>query len=162
MNYKDILDIIFLLRSNVILLLGWSLTLDVALIGWLIHQRGLHGIKAKIIATFSYTIFVIQIANGMYGIYQKLDLATNELYEYNLKQKAKSNIYIASHNGIIQHYIRKSPEYCKTIQSDTICYSISRDFYSRLLGAIIGWVINMILFWYSPIWKKVRNLDDET
>ena len=79
-----------------------------------------------------------------------------------LKQKAKSNIYIASHNGIIQHYIRKSPEYCKTIQSDTICYSISRDFYSRLLGAIIGWVINMILFWYSPIWKKVRNLDDET
>lgn len=143
MNYKDLIDIILVLRDDVLFLWGWLITLNTALLGWLIQRRGLYGRGEKVIATVGYSIFVFMICTAMYKAYGYLDMAANELYNFHLTQgtdDAAPDMYIPADKGIIESYIKRAPAYCTQIESSE-CKLFSSNFHGALVWISVGFSI---------------------
>ena len=65
LNINDALSLISSINGNIWTLRTLSLTVNVAVLGWLMQRHGLYEIKEKILSTIGYTAFVIVIIFGM-------------------------------------------------------------------------------------------------
>ena len=161
MSYNDLLDVILMLKDDVWSLWGWVITLNVAVIGWLIQRHGLYGWSEKIVATIAYTAFILSMYEAMDDVYKKLDMTTNELYGYDVSYREKSADtanYVPAPKGILKYYISRSPEYCRNIDKSSSCKPYSDDFNVAVIWLTLSWLQNMLLFWCTLIWIIARKL----
>ena len=159
MTEKDILDLIFALEGGVWRNWGFIITVNLAVLGWLVQRHGLYSGLEKTISTAAYTAFVIFMALGMENAYLKLDAATNELASRYIQPTEK--LARISPNGIIQFYVSKSPKFCNELKKKYAdiheCKKFSRNLvlpYSSLAGS---WLLFVILFFIEQIWIKSRD-----
>mgnify|MGYP000040487105 CR=1 FL=1 len=159
MDYKDILSILFSFRDDVWTNIGFYITANFAIWGWLIQRHGLYCMQEKIVSTIGYVIFVIIICAGLYKSYSELDLASNELnHAYNLAQSDEKARTI-SENGILQYYLQKSEEYCKSCiskKNEVKCSKYSNEYWWLMLYFLPGFLFTLALFWWDYFWLNVR------
>ncbi len=133
---------------------NWGIltTINLAVIGWLIHRHGLYGLQEKWVASVANTVFVVLIHAGMHNAYDKLDSAANELaYHYLSSNKSFAE------GGIIERYIKMSPRYCRSFPQIDECAAYSSHFSFAMLFIWLSWLVNMVLFWRESFWKGSRG-----
>ena len=159
LDINDSLTLITSIGGNIWTLWTLSLTVNVAVLGWLIQRHGLYEIKEKIIASIGFTGFVIVIMFGMTVAYDKLDLASNDL-AFTYKVKAEKNSLLISDKGLVATYISRSPDHClelKEALNIKECSKYSNHLYENLFFVFLGWLFNIVLFWYDGFWLKGRE-----
>lgn len=159
MDAKDSLSLIITIGDDVWKNYGYFVTLNIAILGWLIQRHGLYNIREKILATLGYSGFIAVLLMGMDTAYEKLDLAANELaYKYIIPAKTPVK------EGIIENYIKKSPKYCDKVYPDNIssCGEYYDNFYFSAWVISLGWIFNIFLFWYQGLWLAIRDNQRET
>lgn len=159
LNINDAISLITNIGNNIWTLWTLSLTVNVAVLGWLMQRHGLYALKEKIIASVGYTGFVIVIMFGMKIAYDKLDLAANDL-AYTYKIQVKKDSFQISDKGLIATYISRSPAHCKEIKEKlkiTDCSKYSDHLYLNIVFVFLGWIINIVLFWYEGFWLTGRK-----
>ena len=157
MNEKEILDVIFFLGDSVWKNWGFIITVNIAVIGWLLQRHGLYSLSEKIIATLGYTVFSFMMLGGMINAYGKLDVAANELaYRYLKIDKTKY-----SPEGIVEYYVSKSQKYCADAKKNhpdiKECNKYSDNLLMTYISLFTSWIFIIPLFWSEKIWLKARK-----
>ncbi|MEH6453562.1 MAG: hypothetical protein V7782_11050 [Psychromonas sp.] len=161
------LSVIANITGNIWTLWTLSITVNVAILGWLIQRHGLYELSEKILSTAGYTSFVIVIMYGMHVTHKQLDLAANDLaFIYTEEVKKQNNMRLISTKGLIATYISRSPAYCNKLK-ENLCinkctrYSDKVKVKVKVNWSIIfcGWLINVVFFWYESFWEKARKFE---
>ncbi len=159
MSDKELLDIIFLLGEGVWKNWGFIITVNLAVVGWLLQRHGLYSFHEKVISTLGYTAFAGIMAFGMNSSYEKLDAAANEL-AFQHTVITENDKYKYSPNGIVKYYISLSPKYCadaaKKHPDIEECKVYSENVWVAYIALIINWLFLIPLFWYERVWIKAR------
>jgi len=154
MEAKDALSLVLILSDDVWKNWSYLITLNVAVLGWLLQRHGLYSLREKIISTMGYTGFVFVILFGMSTAYNKLDLASNEL-AYIYKTHEKKPVV----GGLAENYVLKSPKYCVDVlgeRKDVECGKYSDNLDLSVFFIFLGWLFNTVLFWYQGFWLAIR------
>ena len=151
---KDAVSLIITLGDDVWKVWGYLVTVNIALLGWLIQRHGLRNIVEKVVATISYSVFVVVIIQALDTAYDKLDKAANELaYPYVSKTKDISKV---APGGIVAEFLGKSPLYCAELPEKLTggkCQKYSENAKKAAWHVLLGWLFNIILFWAN--WRRV-------
>jgi len=159
LSINDALVLISSISNSIWTLLTLSLTVNVAVLGWMIQRHGLYETKEKVIASIGYTGFVIVIILGMHFAYDKLDMAANDL-AYVYKSSYEGSNSLITSKGLVAKYISMSPDYCSELRdplSIKKCCSYYNKVYINISFILLGWLFNMVLFWYDGFWLKGRK-----
>lgn len=133
MTEKDIIDIIFKLRSDVWEIWGFSSVIGVAAIGWLISTKGLKTRAQKLLASLLYTSFYLTMVGSFYKSYRELEMAISDLGQFAIKKE------LDYQGGLIHHF-----------------YHI--DYFDNFYYALTSNSLLAIMFLYC-VWAKVlQNL----
>ncbi|MCG8046084.1 MAG: hypothetical protein N0E48_10565 [Candidatus Thiodiazotropha endolucinida] len=87
MNEKELIDLIFMLRSDIWENWGYFITVNLAIIGWLLHRHGLFGVWEKAIAFVGYTLFLATMLIGMSKAYSELDSIADDFAYFYIETK---------------------------------------------------------------------------
>lgn len=129
---------------------GALTTINLAVIGWLIHRHGLYGLQEKWVASVANMVFVVLTHARMQNTYDKLDSAANEFaYHYISCNKSFAE------GGIIGSYIKMSPRYCRNFHQMDEYAVYSSHFRFAMLFIRLSWLVNMVLFWRESLVKGV-------
>ena len=155
----DALYLISVIEGSVWNLLTITVTVNVAVLGWLIQRHGLHGFREKSIASIGYTGFVLSIVFGIQNAYSKLDMAANDLAFIYIEKDSSTNQGI-SNSGLVSSYISRSPEYCGELRkfleiSECSQYSNYKNI--NLSFIFVGWLFINVLFWFEGLWLSGRE-----
>ncbi|MEW8286773.1 MAG: hypothetical protein AB2697_12350 [Candidatus Thiodiazotropha endolucinida] len=164
MNEKELIDLIFMLRSDIWENWGYFITVNLAIIGWLLHRHGLFGVWEKAIAFVGYTLFLATMLIGMSKAYSELDSIADDFAYFYIETKQ----YKIAEDGITEYFISKSPGYCDDYKKESKntnlkCSSYSSNFYTFVIpGMLGGGLVILILFLFEKIWLKSRAKTKQT
>ena len=155
----EVLALISHIESSVWNLLTITITVNLAIVGWLIHRHGLYGVKEKVIAFVGYTGFLCSIVFGIQNAYSKLDLAANDLAHIYIENQNNTKRTIAN-SGLFASYISRSPSHCGELKESLEfeeCSKYSNYMNINLIFIFVGWLFISVLFLYDGLWKKGRE-----
>ncbi len=97
---KDIIEIIFSLRSDAWQIWGFTSVINVTAIGWLISVKGLKETAQKILASILYSSFYLTMVASFYKVYIELEKAVLDLNKFEIQDSLnhKSGFVYYLHN----------------------------------------------------------------
>lgn len=155
MDVKDVLSLIITIGDDVWKNWGYLITLNVAVLGWLMQRHGLYNLREKTIATLGYSGFIAVLVMGMNNAYSKLDMAANELAYVYVKSSS-----MPPKDSLSESFVEKSPKYCEQVlgQRELIeCKPYSQNLYFANGSIFLSWLFNIVLFWYQGFWLAIRE-----
>ena len=152
MDVGDTLSVFMALKGNVWTVWTFVVTVNLAMLGWLIQRHGLYGVWEKSTISIIYSVFILIGISALYYIHMRLDQTLNDMYH--VYSKKPSNF---STMGMFFDYVEDSAEYCRCENiKASLCSGYLNRFYWHSIGVLIGWFILMFLFISNSVWNVAR------